>query len=35
MEAADSSVSFDLPVKSLLSLGVSGGEVGSVIATAA
>ena len=35
MEAADSSVSLDLLVKSLLSLGVSRSEVGSVIAKAA
>jgi hypothetical protein len=35
MEAADTSVSLDLLVKSLLSLGVSRSEVGSVIAKAA
>jgi len=35
MEAADASVSVDLLVKSLLALGVSQGEVGHVIASAA
>jgi len=35
MEAADSSVSIDLLVKSLLTLGASRGDVGSVIARAA
>lgn len=35
MEAADSSVSLDLLVKSLLALGASRGEVGRVIAKAA
>lgn len=35
MEAADASVSLDLLVKSLLALGASRGEVGSVIGKAA
>ena len=35
MEAADASVSLDLLVKSLLTLGASRGEVGNVIARAA